>query len=72
MLPTTVMTANKEASHLLRFSVLIRLKLIQMIGISSNKPGMKMPAKYVVEMFCDRVAASKIYRGREYDDADGF
>ncbi|MBR3932339.1 MAG: catalase [Clostridia bacterium] len=26
----------------------------------------KMPYKYVVEMFCDRVAASKIYQGEKY------
>lgn len=26
----------------------------------------EMPLKYVKEMFCDRVAASKIYRGKEY------
>lgn len=29
----------------------------------------KMPAKYVVEMFCDRVAASKIYAGDNYNDS---
>ena len=29
----------------------------------------KMPYKYVVEMFCDRVAASKIYQGKNYTDA---
>lgn len=28
----------------------------------------KMPLRYVTEMFCDRVAASKIYRGKDYDD----
>lgn len=28
----------------------------------------KMPLKFVAEMFCDRVAASKIYRGKEYTD----
>ena len=28
-----------------------------------------MPIKYVVEMFCDRVAASKIYQGENYTDA---
>ncbi len=28
----------------------------------------KMPYKYVVEMFCDRVAASKIYQGKNYTD----
>lgn len=28
----------------------------------------KMPMKYVAEMFCDRVAASKIYKGDEYTD----
>ena len=28
-----------------------------------------MPARYVAEMFCDRVAASRIYLGRDYTDA---
>lgn len=28
----------------------------------------KMPMKYVIEMFCDRVAASKVYQGRNYND----
>ena len=27
----------------------------------------KMPYRYVVEMFCDRVAASKIYQGKNYN-----
>lgn len=31
--------------------------------------GMKMPVKYVVEMFCDRVAASKNYNRENYDDS---
>ena len=26
----------------------------------------KMPEKYIAEMFCDRVAASKIYQGKNY------
>lgn len=29
----------------------------------------KMPLKYCVEMFCDRVAASKIYQGENYTDS---
>ena len=29
----------------------------------------KIPLKYVKEMFCDRVAASKIYQGKKYTDA---
>ncbi|MBQ6555658.1 MAG: catalase [Firmicutes bacterium] len=29
----------------------------------------KMPLKYVKEMFCDRVAASKIYGGKNYKDS---
>lgn len=29
----------------------------------------KMPIKYVKEMFCDRVAASKIYQGDNYTDS---
>lgn len=32
-----------------------------------NEP-VKMPVKYVIEMFCDRVAASKIYNGKNYTD----
>ena len=27
-----------------------------------------MPVRYVVEMFCDRVAACKIYQGDQYTD----
>ncbi len=30
--------------------------------------GVKMPINYVKEMFCDRVAASKIYQGENYTD----
>ncbi len=30
--------------------------------------GMKMPDNYIVEMFCDRVAASKIYHKNDYTD----
>lgn len=30
----------------------------------------KMPLRYVAEMFCDRVAASKIYKGDRYRDTD--
>ncbi len=29
----------------------------------------KMPVKYVVENFCDRIAASKVYMGADYDDS---
>lgn len=32
--------------------------------------GMKMPVRYVVEMFLDRIAASKIYKGDAYQDTD--
>ena len=32
----------------------------------------KMPLKYVKEMFCDRVAASKVYKGKEYTDSCPF
>ena len=30
--------------------------------------GMKMPVKYIVEMFCDRIAASKTYNKEQYTD----
>lgn len=31
--------------------------------------GCKMPLKYVAEMFCDRIAASRIYLGSKYTNA---
>ena len=31
--------------------------------------GMPMPKKYVVEMFCDRIAASRVYKGKDFDRA---
>jgi hypothetical protein len=38
------------------------------IGFGGNR----MPKRYVAEMFCDRVAASRIYRGDAYTDADPY
>lgn len=32
----------------------------------------KMPLRYAAEMFCDRVAASKTYRGAAYRDSDPY
>ncbi len=32
----------------------------------------KMPLRFVAEMFCDRVAASKIYNGERYQDSDAL
>lgn len=34
-----------------------------------EKEPVPMPVRYVVEMFCDRVAASKIYFDKEYDNS---
>ena len=34
--------------------------------------GVEMPKKYVAEMFCDRLAASKVYRGDTYRDSDPY
>ena len=31
-----------------------------------------MPVRFVVEMFCDRVAASKTYNGNNYKDSDPY
>ena len=38
----------------------------------SGMCGMKMPIQYVIEMFCDRVAASKTYLGAAYRDSDPY
>jgi hypothetical protein len=31
-----------------------------------------MPKRFLVEMFCDRVAASKIYKGKDYKNEDAL
>ena len=31
-----------------------------------------MPKKYVAEMFCDRLAASKVYRGKDFRQGDPY
>ncbi|MCH5264490.1 MAG: catalase [Lachnospiraceae bacterium] len=36
--------------------------------VTHQKQPVRMPTKYLIEMFCDRVAASKIYYGSEYDE----
>lgn len=46
------------------------------IDYSVKKPGTltgcRMPYRYVAEMFCDRVAASKVYKGKQYTDASAY
>lgn len=34
--------------------------------------GCKMPKKYVAEMFCDRLAACRVYQGAQYTDASAY
>ena len=34
--------------------------------------GVEMPRKYVAEMFCDRLAASKVYKGRDFRPGDPY
>lgn len=36
------------------------------------KEPVEMPTRYLIEMFCDRVAASKIYYGSDYDENKPF
>ena len=31
-----------------------------------------MPKKYVAEMFCDRIAACRVYQGDQYTDASPY
>ena len=38
-------------------------------GEGAPMAGMRMPEKYVAEMVCDRIAASKNYKGDAYTDA---
>ncbi len=37
---------------------------------NAEREDKEMPGRYVIEMFMDRIAASKVYRGKAYTDAD--
>ena len=39
---------------------------------SVHMGGCKMPQKYVAEMFCDRIAACRVYQGAAYTDASAY
>ena len=39
---------------------------------SSRAWMLEMPTRFLIEMFCDRVAASKIYNGKNYTDAHPY
>lgn len=40
--------------------------------IYHRKEPVEMPTKYLIEMFCDRVAASKIYYGEDYTESKPY
>lgn len=42
------------------------------MGEDTPMEGMRMPRKYVAEMVCDRMAASKTYLGKAYTDASAY
>ena len=39
---------------------------------SVSMGGCKMPVKYVAEMFCDRIAACRVYQGEKYYDGSAY
>lgn len=39
---------------------------------SAKYEPVEMPRKFLIEMFCDRVAACKVYRGNEYTDSSAL
>ena len=40
------------------------------VGRGGTPVSVQMPPKYLAEMVCDRIAASKVYRGNDYTDSD--
>ena len=43
------------------------------VNLKSNQyEAVKIPIKYLKEMFADRIAASKVYKGKEYTDSCPF
>jgi len=50
------------------FEYWIDTSMVRGVGME----GVKMPLRYVLEMTCDRIAASKVYHGDAYTDADAW
>ena len=48
------------------------LLVVHTFSKSRAMAGMRMPEKYVAEMICDRIAASKNYMGDKYTDASAW
>jgi hypothetical protein len=40
--------------------------------VTKELAAVEMPQVFLIEMFCDRVAASKIYNGKNYKDSDAL
>lgn len=41
-------------------------------GGDHKMSGIEMPVRYIVEMFCDRIAACRVYLGDKYTDSSPF
>ena len=71
----TMQSGKKKDIHLHGCIIREEISIIMNTGSNAGKDGriltgMKMPVRYVVEMFLDRIAASKVYIGEAYNDSD--
>ena len=71
----TMQSGKKKDIHLHGCIIREEISIITNTGSNAGKDGriltgMKMPVRYVVEMFLDRIAASKVYIGEAYNDSD--
>ena len=64
----TMQSGKKKDIHL--HGCIIREEISIITNTGRILTGMKMPVRYVVEMFLDRIAASKVYIGEAYNDSD--
>ena len=53
----------------------VKVNILYTIGIllsAVSMVGVAMPKKYLAEMFCDRLAASRVYRGKDFRLSDPY
>ena len=57
------------ASHRLYRLCSWRSSTVAPFGLNGEQIRVKMPARYLAEMICDRIGASKIYKGKDYTNS---
>lgn len=69
---TDIIPPRKNPAHILEDIITAENPAEQVANYYAPSIGVPMPTRYVIEMFCDRVAACKVYEKEAYTDASAL